>query len=390
MISSVVMSYPVNFFIIDPHQNLSAELEQKLVENNPLAEVVRVTDSDVIAHFEGNISNGVLVNIPRTRSTISGTELTTEDKTEFAKIAELAARIGFKSVINLVPMPRVKLRSPQTLNFELPTDKAKAAGIAIHHIVLPTVIDAKISDQFGFLGGIYNACRTIVTTETLALALANAARKSESKVTYLAENKDDNPYYAAGSRALDVVASLAGLIALGWLMVLAFAAVRLETKGAAVFRQKRIGLNGQLFTCLKMRTMYVGTPQVDSHSVGASAITPVGSFLRKSKIDELPQLLNILKGDLSLVGPRPCIQSLEGVIARRRAANVFDVKPGLTGLAQVRQQDTSIPDEMVSSEVLYMVGRNLILDVKIILATAMGRGFGDKAVNSGAQSLAVN
>lgn len=390
MIGSVFMSSRVTVLIVDPHQNLSAEVEAALKRAHHPATIIRVTDTDVIDHFVGSQNVSVLVNVPATENGTLGSKIARSASiSELKALALKAAAIGTTTIVNLVPLPKIDLDRALENETATPTAFAEAAHVNIHHLFLPTLIGQHTSSAWGFIGGIFNACRPVLTIETLAAAILSAASSNQGKIRYLAENKDENPYYRFGSRVVDLAGSAALLVLTSWIMALAAVFIRLESKGSGLFMQKRVGLNGETFTCLKLRTMHKGTPQADSHMVGQSAITRVGAFLRKSKIDELPQLLNILRGDLSFVGPRPCIESLQDVIARRASSKIFDIKPGLTGLAQVRQQDTSVPDAMISSEVLYAASRNLVLDIKIMLATAFGRGFGDKAVHPAHQNLAA-
>jgi O-antigen biosynthesis protein WbqP len=144
------------------------------------------------------------------------------------------------------------------------------------------------------------------------------------------------------TRAFDVVFSLIGLIvAFPVLLVLLFLGW-LDTR-SPLFRQTRLGRGQQPFVLLKFRTMRIGTPSVATHLASASAVTTLGAFLRKTKLDELPQLWNVLVGDMSLVGPRPCLPNQEELIRERQAMGVFSVRPGITGLAQVRGVDMSTP-----------------------------------------------
>src|SRR6185503_10926322 len=145
-------------------------------------------------------------------------------------------------------------------------------------------------------------------------------------------------------RAFDLLATLLGL-AVAWpVIAVAAAAIRLESPGAAIFAQRRIGRRGAPFTCYKLRTMNENTIQRPTHEVGASAVTSVGRFLRRWKLDELPQLYNVLRGEMSLVGPRPCLPSQSELIEARLQKGALDVRPGITGLAQVQGIDMSEPE----------------------------------------------
>jgi len=178
-------------------------------------------------------------------------------------------------------------------------------------------------------------------------------------------------------RAFDLVLALALLPAAVPILLLAALAVRLDTPGPAFFRQQRVGLNQKLFTLVKIRTMATGTKQAASHEVGAAQITRVGNILRRTKIDELPQLLSVIMGDMSLVGPRPCLPVQEELVAEREKRGVFTIRPGITGLAQVTKIDMSTPVRLAQSDAAYVAQNSLMGDFKLIIATAFGAGSGD-------------
>jgi lipopolysaccharide/colanic/teichoic acid biosynthesis glycosyltransferase len=173
------------------------------------------------------------------------------------------------------------------------------------------------------------------------------------------------------SRSLDVAGSAALLILTSPLLGAAAIAIKLEDGGPVLYRQERVGLRGQEFELLKLRTMVVGAEQIGAGyavNEGDSRITRVGNVLRRLSIDELPQLWNVLLGDMSLVGPRP---TLAYQVARytQRQRRRLDVKPGVTGWAQVNGR-TSLPwDERIELDVWYVEHRSLWLDLKIIART---------------------
>jgi O-antigen biosynthesis protein WbqP len=175
---------------------------------------------------------------------------------------------------------------------------------------------------------------------------------------------------------LDVLASGAFLLVFWPILLMVFVAVRLSSPGPAVFAQVRVGRNEQPFTCYKLRTMYVGTASLPTHQVQASSVTPLGEYLRRFKVDELPQLWNVLLGDMSLVGPRPCLPSQNELVEARRRLGVFDATPGITGLAQVGGIDMSDADRLAKVDAQYVRGRSLAGDLKLIWATLRGQGVG--------------
>ncbi len=145
--------------------------------------------------------------------------------------------------------------------------------------------------------------------------------------------------------------------------------VTLSSPGPALFRQPRVGKDERQFVCYKFRTMYLGTKQSGSHEISPRAVTSVGSILRALKLDELPQLWNVLLGEMSLVGPRPCLPTQTRLIAERRKRGVFAIRPGVTGLAQVQGVDMSQPARLAEIDQDYIRTRSLGMDVRLILKT---------------------
>ncbi len=170
--------------------------------------------------------------------------------------------------------------------------------------------------------------------------------------------------YCAVKRALDVLLSLP-LIALGLLPVcIACAAVYCSDPGPVLFRQERVGRGGRLFVLYKIRTMRT---QTDGR--GGERITAVGRVLRRTSLDELPQLWNVLRGDMSLVGPRPLIPQERRIHALREAAGVYVLRPGMTGLAQIHGRDLVGPEEKARWDAAYLRDFGFRQDVRIVLAT---------------------
>ncbi len=150
--------------------------------------------------------------------------------------------------------------------------------------------------------------------------------------------------------------------------------IRLTSPGPAIFAQERIGQGETRFRCLKLRTKYQGTASLPTHEVGAQAVTPAGRVLRTMKFDELPQLWNVVKGEMSLVGPRPCLPAQEELVRRRRELGVYRLKPGITGLAQIEGIDMSDPQKCAEKDAQYLDTRSLGVDMKIVLMTLTGIG----------------
>jgi O-antigen biosynthesis protein WbqP len=150
----------------------------------------------------------------------------------------------------------------------------------------------------------------------------------------------------------------------------------------ALFVQRRVGKQRKEFWCYKIRTMAVNTGDVPSHMVGKTAITGIGIFLRKYKLDEFPQLVNVLKGEMSFVGPRPCLPQQKTLIDEREKRGVFQLSPGITGLAQIKNIDMSDPLVLAIQDEVYLHSHSFALDLKILLATLLGRGLNSDAASN--------
>jgi lipopolysaccharide/colanic/teichoic acid biosynthesis glycosyltransferase len=179
------------------------------------------------------------------------------------------------------------------------------------------------------------------------------------------------------TRLFDILFSFVGLLLLSPLLILLFIIGLFDT-GSPIFQQERLGRRKKPFYLVKFRSMYVNSPSVATHLSRASSITPFGGFLRKSKLDELPQLWNVLIGDMSLVGPRPNLFNQEELIVERQKLGIYDVRPGITGLAQVNQIDMSTPKLLAKTDAEMIKNFNSIIYLRYIILTVLGRGKGDR------------
>lgn len=178
-----------------------------------------------------------------------------------------------------------------------------------------------------------------------------------------------SPAYRAAKRAADVVLGCAGAVALSPVMAATAAAVKMTSPGPVIFKQQRYGMGKRPFTCYKFRSMKVDTPDDVPTSVmqeDASVMTPVGAFIRRASLDELPQLVNIIKGDMSIVGPRPMILSEGDQVAERDRYGANDIRPGLTGWAQVNGRDSVTLEEKARMDGEYRREMSLAFDAEII------------------------
>jgi O-antigen biosynthesis protein WbqP len=175
------------------------------------------------------------------------------------------------------------------------------------------------------------------------------------------------------NRIFDLIMALVLMLILAPLLLLVVLAIRLTSVGPVLFRTRRVGKNSRLFTMYKFRTMRVDTPQVATHLLKKpdQFLTPVGGFLRRSSLDELPQLINVLRGDMSLVGPRPALFNQEDLIALRAGRGVDALIPGITGWAQVNGRDELPITEKVKLDEWYLKNRSFWLDLKVVGMTVV-------------------
>lgn len=165
---------------------------------------------------------------------------------------------------------------------------------------------------------------------------------------------------------------------LGGPVMLVIYLVGIFDTGAPLFRQERVGRDGRVFILIKFRTMPVNTESVASHLVSGNSITRFGKFLRSTKLDELPQLWNVLKGEMSLVGPRPCLFNQVELLESRNKKGVLAARPGITGLAQISGIDMSTPDRLAETDATMLESLSVRSYFRYLIATALGRGSGDQ------------
>lgn len=182
------------------------------------------------------------------------------------------------------------------------------------------------------------------------------------------------------TRTFDILFSFFGLVLLSPILFVLIIIGYFDT-GSPIFRQERVGKEKKPFNLIKFRSMHLNAPWVATHLASASSITPFGSFLRKSKLDELPQLWNVLVGDMSLVGPRPNLFNQVELIEERDLRGVYSVRPGITGLAQINKIDMSSPELLAQTDAKMINEFNSLVYFKYIFLTIFGKGFGDRIKN---------
>ena len=182
-------------------------------------------------------------------------------------------------------------------------------------------------------------------------------------------------------RVMDLVLGMVAAVPLLPVALVVALAVRLTSRGPALYWSDRVGRNGQLFSMPKFRTMKIGTPAMATHLLRdpKSVLTPIGGFLRRTSLDEIPQLWNVFTGDMSLVGPRPALFNQDDLIALRREAGVDRLRPGITGWAQINGRDELPIPVKVEYDREYLDRQSPLFDLTILVKTA-AKLLGDKAV----------
>lgn len=179
--------------------------------------------------------------------------------------------------------------------------------------------------------------------------------------------------YPVAKRSFDLIAALAAAILFSIPILIVAACVRATSRGPVLYWSDRVGRDNEIFRMPKFRSMRIDTPAVATHLLADPQryLTPIGSFLRRSSLDELPQLWCILKGEMSLVGPRPALFNQQDLIALRTAAGVHALVPGLTGWAQINGRDELPIPEKVRLDAEYLQRRSFMFDLRIMLLTAL-------------------
>lgn len=189
--------------------------------------------------------------------------------------------------------------------------------------------------------------------------------------------------YRFAKRAFDMAASACGMILLSWLIVGTAVAVKITSPGPVIFKQQRVGKNKELFDIYKFRTMRIDTPDLPSHMIDANDwLTPIGAVMRRLSLDELPQLWNIFRGDMSAVGPRPALWSQFDLVAERDKYGANCVRPGLTGWAQINGRDELTIESKAMRDGEYVANRGVAFDLKCFFGTFAKLFTGDGVVES--------
>lgn len=187
------------------------------------------------------------------------------------------------------------------------------------------------------------------------------------------------------TRIFDTLFSFVVLVFLSPIMIVLIIIGYIDN-GSPIFRQERVGRGKRPFRLYKFRSMHVNAPIVATHLANSNSVTHLGNFLRKSKLDELPQLWNVIIGDMSLVGPRPNLLNQVELIYERDSRGVYSVRPGITGLAQIGKIDMSTPRLLAETDAWMIQELNALNYFKYIFFTCLGKGFGDRVKSDAVQA----
>ena len=196
---------------------------------------------------------------------------------------------------------------------------------------------------------------------------------SLAATTEIESHKEINFIYKFTKRVFDIVCSILGIIILSPIFIIVSMLIKLESKGPIIFKQLRAGKDSKPFYIYKFRSMKIETPNIATNDFADSYayITRIGKIIRKTSIDEIPQLFNILKGDMSIVGPRPVILEEVDLIELRQSYNIDKILPGITGWAQINGRDNIGNEEKVKYDYEYLVNKSFIMDLYIIIMTVL-------------------
>jgi len=259
-------------------------------------------------------------------------------------------------------------------------------SVPVRMMRLPAVYGERFSGKLSILNKIPHPFKSMLFNVLASVKLTVAIEKTADAVMkgdanepefIVTDQQQSNWFYKLATWFMDCSFAIFVLLALWWLILLSFIIVKITSKGPGIFAQTRVGQHGKEFVCYKLRTMKTGTAQKATHQVGANEVTPFGQFLRTSKIDELPQIINILKGEMSLIGPRPCLPVQEELVNARRMRGVLDIKPGITGWAQAKGIDMSDPVKLAKTDRYFIDMRTLPMLVKILINTLTGKALKD-------------
>ncbi|WP_193337155.1 hybrid nucleoside-diphosphate sugar epimerase/sugar transferase [Devosia beringensis] len=311
------------------------------------------------------------------------------------QLARLAATAGIRRFVNVSSLHAIDPghQHSYAATKRLAAEHLKAIDdVEVLNLYLPAIYGDRWAGRWQFINSlpafvrpaisdVLRGLKPTLNVDRLAAFLRLAADGGvEAKDVILTDGQARNNFYSISKRTIDIAVFLGIAVLFWWLLLIIWIMVKAQSPGPGIFRQERIGRDGRPFVCYKFRTMEVGTRQAATHEVSGSSVTRLGHSLRRYKLDELPQILNLAKGDMSLVGPRPCLPVQAELIKARRSNGVLQITPGITGLSQVQGIDMSHPARLAQEDRKYLDLRCLPLDLKIAVRTIFGSGRGDRVI----------
>lgn len=311
-----------------------------------------------------------------------------------ASVCEQFIRMGGTRFINISSIQSIdeSNESPYAVSKELARRRlAELVGDRLDNVHIGYFHDdryfgekLRVLNRAGILGtmlfGLFRTLKPTTSAQRLADYVEGPARALPDP-GILTDDMAGSRLYRTITRTSDILVAIGILVLLSPVLLILWAVIRLDSPGPAIFAQVRVGRGQVPFTLYKFRTMKRDTVSAGTHEVSVSAVTRIGKFLRSTKLDELPQAINLLRSEMTLVGPRPCLPVQEELVKAREALGVYTMKPGITGYAQVRAIDMSRPHELARSDHIYMRLQSLMLNLRLILLTAFGRGGGDRVAS---------
>lgn len=310
--------------------------------------------------------------------------------------AKLSQKMGIAKFINVTSAHALDLTAQDDYSVSKRTGDQRLRNSGnqdVFTIYLPAVYGAELAGKLKRLQTLPRRFRIltlhllawlkpVVSVERLADTISGIVISGYSPIRarrlFISDALANRRGFRAVKRAGDLFFAICVLIFGGWLMLAIALAVKASSPGPVIFAQRRMGKGRKIFTCYKFRTMSDGTKESATHEIHSSSVTPIGAFLRAVKLDELPQIYNIFRNDMSLIGPRPCLPIQTELIAERQVRNVYHIKPGITGLAQIQNIDMSDPHRLAEIDAQYMAQRTIVSEMKILIATFIGKGRGDR------------
>lgn len=384
-------------------ERLRQAADVTLVTRDPIAALERFPGVRVIGYDElgaQDLRGAVIIHLAVRNNDRPGTleDFRTANVDHLLRTAETTRRAGANRFINLCSTHALQAEANDYYGLSKSEGARRLVALwpeGARNLYIPALYGERFAGRLASLNRFPGTARRLallllrqvkplISIDTLLKVLlefasaAEPAHHSLASERYAADPVPAHGLYASLKRAVDLLGAVSVLLLAGWAMVLIALYVRFDSKGPAIFAQTRVGRQGRTFTCYKFRTMSVGTAQVATHQIQSAAVTRAGAFLRRTKLDELPQVVNVLLNQMSLVGPRPCLPVQHELIARREERGVLQLKPGVTGLAQINDIDMSDPDRLAAWDDRYGVFRTIAGDFKILLRTAIGKGGGDR------------